>query len=63
MNGAYRRCPKIYLHRYMASFEFRYSNRSAISCEDQLRALRAVLGGTGKRLIHRTPNLATVVAA
>lgn len=39
--------------RYPAEFDFRSSNRSATGCEDQERALRAILGGVGKRLTYR----------
>ena len=53
MKGVYQHCSKKHLHRYMAEFDFRYSNRSATGCEDQERAMRAVLGGIGKRLTYR----------
>jgi transposase-like protein len=53
MKGVYQHCSKKHLHRYMAEFDFRYSNRSATGCEDQERAFRAVLGGVGKRLTYR----------
>ncbi|WP_339872598.1 IS1595 family transposase [uncultured Brevundimonas sp.] len=53
MRGVYQHCSKKHLHRYMAEFDFRYSNRSATGCEDQERALRAVLGVVGKRLTYR----------
>lgn len=52
MKGVYQHCSKKHLHRYMAEFDFRYSNRSATGCEDQERALRAVLGGVGRRLTY-----------
>lgn len=47
----------------MAEFDFRYSNRSATGCEDQERAMQAVLGSIGKRLTYRRPDLGTEVAA
>jgi transposase-like protein len=53
MKGVYQHCAKKHLHRYMAEFDFRYSNRSATGCEDQERAMRAVIGGIGKRLTYR----------
>ena len=56
MKGVYQHCSKKHLHRYLAEFDFRYSNRSALGCEDQERAFRAVLGGIGKRLTYRRAN-------
>lgn len=53
MKGIYQHCSKKHLHRYLAEFDFRYSNRSALGCEDQERAMRAVIGGIGKRLTYR----------
>ena len=53
MKGVYQHCSKKHLHRYMAEFDFRYSNRSATGCEDQERAMRALVGGIGKRLTYR----------
>ena len=29
MKGVYQHCQEKHLHRYMAEFDFRYSNRSA----------------------------------
>lgn len=52
MKGVYQHCSKKHLHRYLAEFDFRYSNRSALGCEDQERAMRAVMGGVGKRLTY-----------
>ena len=54
MKGVYQHCSKKHLHRYLAEFDFRYSNRSATGCEDQERALRALVGTIGKRLTYRT---------
>lgn len=56
MKGVYQHCSKKHLHRYLAEFDFRYSNRSALGCEDQERAMRAVIGGIGKRLTYQTAN-------
>lgn len=56
MKGVYQHCSKKHLHRYMAEFDFRYSNRSATGCEDQERAMRALVGGIGKRLTYRSPD-------
>lgn len=57
MKGIYQHCSKKHLHRYLAEFDFRYSNRAALGCEDQERAMRAVLGGVGKRLTYQTSGL------
>lgn len=53
MKGVYQHCSKKHLHRYLAEFDFRYTNRSATGCEDQERAMRALVGGIGKRLTYR----------
>jgi transposase-like protein len=53
MRGVYQHCSEKHLHRYLAEFDFRYSNRSGLGCEDQERAERAVRGASGKRLMYR----------
>ena len=53
MKGVYQHCSEKHLHRYLAEFDFRYSNRSAVGVEDQERASCALLGITGKRLTYR----------
>jgi transposase-like protein len=53
MKGVYQHCGEKHLHRYLAEFDFRYSNRSKLGVEDQERANRALLGITGKRLTYR----------
>lgn len=63
MKGVYQHCSKKHLHRYLAEFDFRYSNRSATGCEDQERALRAILGGVGKRLTYRRTDGGATAAA
>ena len=54
MVGVYQRCDERHLHRYLAEFDFRYSNRAAVGVNDTERAGRAVLGAVGKRLTYRT---------
>ena len=54
MKGVYQHCGKQHLHRYLAEFDFRYSNRSALGVEDEGRAERALRGIIGKRLTYRT---------
>jgi len=56
MKGVYQRCSEKHLHRYLAEFDFRYNNRSALGCEDGERAVRAVKGASGKRLTYRGPD-------
>jgi hypothetical protein len=53
MKGIYQHCSEKPLYRYLAEFDFRYSNRTALSVEDQERAEKAVLGVTDKRLTYR----------
>jgi transposase-like protein len=57
MKGVYQHCGEKHLHRYLAEFDFRYSNRSALGVEDQERALRALAGVVGKRLTYKSANL------
>ena len=40
------------LHRYLAEFDFRYSNRIALGVNDGDRAGMALLGVKGKRLLY-----------
>jgi transposase-like protein len=53
MKGVYQHCAEKHLHRYLAEFNFRYSNRSAVGIEDGERADRALKGIVGKRLTYR----------
>lgn len=54
MKGVYQHCGKQHLHRYLAEFDFRYNNRSALGVEDQPRATNALRGIRGKRLTYQT---------
>ena len=54
MRGVYQHCGKQHLHRYLAEFDFRYSNRSALGVEDAERADRLLQGVIGKRLTYET---------
>jgi transposase-like protein len=53
MKGVYQHCGEKHLHRYLAEFDFRYSNRAKLGVDDKGRADRALLGSTGKRLTYR----------
>jgi hypothetical protein len=57
MRGIYQHCDKKHLHRYMAEFDFRYSNRVGRGADDAERADRALKGIVGKRLAYRTTGL------
>jgi len=47
----YHSVSEAHLHRYLAEFDFRYSNRSGLGVEDAQRAARALKGAEGKRLL------------
>lgn len=57
MRGIYQHCSKKHLHRYLAEFDFRYSNRSAVGVEDTERAVIALQGVVGKRLTYRSAHI------
>jgi transposase-like protein len=52
MKGVYQHCGKKHLHRYMAEFDFRYSNRVALGLDDVVRTDKALMGVSGKRLTY-----------
>ena len=54
MKGVYQFCSEHHLHRYLAEFEFRYSNRAALGCNDAERADALLTGIIGKRLTYQT---------
>jgi transposase-like protein len=54
MKGIYQHCSEKHLHRYLAEFDFRYSNRAKLGVNDGERAARAIKGIVGKRLTYRT---------
>ena len=56
MKGVYQHCGEKHLHRYLAEYDFRYNNRSALGIEDKERAALAIKAGTGKRLTYRQPH-------
>ncbi len=53
MKGIYQHCKEHHLHRYLAEFDFRYTNRVKTGCDDNERAERALLGIIGKRLTYQ----------
>jgi transposase-like protein len=54
MHGVYQHCKERHLHRYLAEFDFRYSNRVKLGVDDLSRADRALQGVKGKRLTYET---------
>jgi len=54
MRGIYQHCAEKHLPRYLAEFDFRYSNRAKLGVDDKARAERALKGIIGKRLTYRT---------
>jgi len=52
MRGIYQHCSPKHLHRYLAEFDFRYSNRSALGIEDSERADILLRGVVGRRLTY-----------
>src|SRR5256886_17459715 len=53
MKGVYQHCSEKHLHRYLAEFDFRYSNRIRLGVDDVQRTERAIKGIVGKRLMYR----------
>ncbi len=54
MRGIYQHCGEQHLHRYLAEFDFRYTNRAALGCNDTDRSIAAMKGIVGKRLTYQT---------
>lgn len=51
--GTYQHMSEQHLHRYLAEFDFRMSNRERLGVNDDMRAERAIKGAEGKRLTYR----------
>jgi len=56
MGAVYQHCGEQHLHRYLAEFDFRYSNRVALGVDDETRTKKALKGIVGKRLTYRRPD-------
>jgi transposase-like protein len=54
MRGIYQWCGEKHLHRYLAEFDFRYSNREANGFNDRDRADNLLRGVVGRRLTYQT---------
>jgi transposase-like protein len=63
MRGVYQHCSSKHLHRYVAEFDFRYTNRIAVGVDDVARTDAALLGVVGKRLTYRRPDLGSAATA
>ncbi len=55
MKGVYQHCAEKHLHRYLAEFDFRCSNRARLGIDDSERATLALKGIGGKRLTYQQP--------
>ena len=60
--GVYHRVSEAHLQRYLYEFDFRYSHRVKLGCDDATRAALAVKGIAGKRLTYRNPHSQTGAA-
>jgi hypothetical protein len=58
ITGTYHHVSPAHLMRYLAEFDFRYNERSALGIEDAERAARAIKGAEGKRLTYQQPRQA-----
>jgi transposase-like protein len=56
MKGVYQHCAEKHLHRYVAEFDYRYSQRTALGVDDETRAGRVLSRVAGKRLTYQTIN-------
>jgi len=59
MRGVYQHCSEQHLFRYLAEFDFRYSNREGLGVDDKARHIAAIKGIEGKRLTYRGTYRAT----
>jgi hypothetical protein len=56
ITGTYHHVSQRHLKRYLAEFDFRHNERSALGVEDSERASKALAGIVGKRLTYRNPD-------
>jgi hypothetical protein len=56
--GTYHHVSQQHLKRYLAEFDFRYNERSALGVDDKELAARLLKGIVGKRLTYRRPDKA-----
>ncbi|HBK92602.1 MAG TPA: IS1595 family transposase [Parvularcula sp.] len=53
ITGTYHHVSQAHLKRYLAEFDFRHNERSALGVSDTERAEKAIKGASGKRLTYR----------
>ena len=53
ITGTFHHVSEHHLHRYLAEFDFRYSNRVRLGVNDTERATRLLIGAKGRRLLYR----------
>jgi transposase-like protein len=56
ITGVYHHVSEAHLKRYLAEFDFRYNERSALGVDDAARTVKALQGIAGKRLTYRRTN-------
>jgi transposase-like protein len=56
ITGTFLHVSEAHLSRYLAEFDFRYSNRSGLVVSDTMRTDEALRGIAGKRLTYRRPH-------
>jgi transposase-like protein len=56
ITGTYHHISAQHLKRYLAEFDFRYNERSALEVTDAERAEKAVRGVFGKRMTYKKPH-------
>lgn len=56
VTGVYHHVSSAHLARYLAEFDFRYSNRSGLGVDDTQRTNELLRNVAGKRLTYRRPN-------
>ena len=54
--GTYHHVSEAHLKRYLAEFDFRYSERASLGVDDDARMSAALQGARGKRLTYRRPD-------
>ncbi len=55
INGTFHSVSEAHLGRYLAEFDFRYSNRIKLGVDDTMRAAKLLRGIEGKRLTYNQP--------
>lgn len=55
IHGVYHHVSQQHLKRYLAEFDYRYNERSALGVDDAERMSKSIPGIVGKRLYYKTP--------